>query len=865
MVDEIRGIESKQEHAAQELARDTRPLGTRFAEFLSYPATNFVFTFSGIALCFIFPALTDVIFLILFSLFLFSYTRKSTLPFRLPKSADVLDYNDLIPGTHKARMSGGIAFFGNDRVTQEELWFTNDDMRTHVLIFGSTGSGKTEALLSLAYNSLVQASGFIYIDGKGDNSLYAKIFSLVRTMGRDDDLLLINFMTGARDVIGAQTNRLSNTMNPFANGSSGMLSNLVISLMDSATAGDSNADMWKGRAMNFVESLMKILTYMRDKGAILLDANIIRDYFILERLEKIVVDKKFPSGDNEYDISDLPALVTDPIRNYVINLPGYNPKNRGRQAGEVLEQHGFITMQLTRIFGSLADSYAHILRTNLAEVDLKDVVLNRRILLALLPALEKSPDELSNLGKIIIASLKVMMAAGLGDSVEGDYRDVVLRKPTNSPTPYVCIMDEYGYYAVKGFAVVPAQARSLGFSAIFAGQDLPAFQKAGKEEAASIGANCNIKICMKLEDPQETWEFFNKVAGETYVTNVQSFQQNPGSLTVDYNDNRTASVDRRARIELLDLRDQREGQCHIFFKSTIVRADFFHANPKPVQRMRIAHLLKIEVPPDHELTALDNRLKQFSKILSTSNFNLPIMPPNEDILIITDTLSHADSEMNPAERGVSSLIALLEYEVARQNELSSPYEDAGLSNNMSAFTPILVTDLVQQMIGEENAELFALPLIRRGSTVEDLKHIERLCGKDAAEASRIAENILNDVEKVTAYPPNILMTRSKHKYMEGLNQALTMLGGEQYYDTHMLGKAKIAAVSPEEEFATPPSEGEMPELPDLPEYDDLESLLEDETSKDEFEDEFFIDDAEANTDAEDKDGANEEDTEEGKE
>ncbi len=858
MVDEIRGIESKQEHAAQELARDTRPLGTRFAEFLSYPATNFVFTFSGIALCFIFPALTDFIFLILLALFMFSYTRKSVLPFRLPKSADVLDYNDLIPGTQKARLSGGIAFFGNDRVTQEELWFTNDDMRTHVLIFGSTGSGKTEALLSLAYNALVQASGFIYIDGKGDNSLYAKIFSLVRSMGRDDDLLLINFMTGARDVIGAQTNRLSNTMNPFSNGSSGMLSNLVISLMDSATGGDSNADMWKGRAMNFVESLMKILTYMRDKGAILLDANIIRDYFILERLEKIVVDKKFPSGDMEYDISDLPALVTDPLRNYVINLPGYNPKNRGRQAGEVLEQHGFITMQLTRIFGSLADSYAHILRTNLAEVDLKDVVLNRRILLALLPALEKSPDELANLGKIIIASLKVMMAAGLGDSVEGDYRDVVLRKPTNSPTPYMCIMDEYGYYAVKGFAVVPAQARSLGFSAVFAGQDLPAFQKAGKEEAASIGANCNIKICMKLEDPQETWEFFNKVAGETYVTNVQSFQQNPGSLTVDYNDNRTASVDRRARIELLDLRDQREGQCHIFFKSTIIRADFFHANPKPVQRMRIAHLLKIEVPSAHELIALDNRLKQFSKILGGPNVNMPIMTPNEDILIITDTLSHATEDLNPVERGVSSLVALLEYEVARQNELSSPYEDVELSNTMSAFTPILVTDLARQMIGEENTELFALPLIRRGSTSEDLKHIERLAGKDAIEAEQVSDNILNDIEKVTSYPPNILMTRSKHKYMEGLNQALTMLGGEQYYDTHMLGKAKLAAVSTTEEFSTPSFDDGMPDLPDLPEFDDLESLLEDDTPQEDFDDEFFNDtdtksDPESDTESESDD------------
>lgn len=831
MADEIRGIESKQEHSAQELSRDTRPLGTRFAEFLSYPATNFVFTFSGIALCFIFPGMTDVIFLTLFCLFMFSYTRKSTLPFRLPKSAHALDYNDLIPGTQKPRMSAGIAFFGNDRITREELWFSNDDMRTHVLIFGSTGSGKTEALISLAYNALVQASGFIYIDGKGDNSLYAKVFSLVRTMGRDDDLLLINFMTGARDVIGAQTNRLSNTMNPFANGSSGMLSNLVISLMDSATAGDSNADMWKGRAMNFVESLMKILTYMRDKGAILLDANNIRDYFILERLEKIVVDHKFPSGDMEYDISQIPSIVTDPIRNYVINLPGYNPKNRGRQSGEVLEQHGFITMQLTRIFGSLADSYAHILRTNLAEVDLKDIVLNRRILLVLLPALEKSPDELSNLGKIIIASLKVMMAAGLGDTVEGDYRDVVLRKPTNSPSPYMCIMDEYGYYAVKGFAVVPAQARSLGFSAIFAGQDLPAFQKAGKEEAASIGANCNIKICMKLEDPQETWEFFNKVAGETYVTNVSSFSQNTGSLTVNYLDTRNTSVDRRARIELLDLRDQREGQCHIFFKSTIVRAEFFHANPKSVKRMRIAHLLKVEVPSDNILMQLDNRLKQFAKVLSTPQYRLPAVTPNEDILLMTETLDNAPPDMNQVERGVAALIALLEHEVARQHELSSPYEDVELGNNMSAFTPITVTPLVEKMIGEDNVELFALPLIRRGSTMEDLKHIERLCGEDATDAERNAESILDDIEKVTAYPPDIEMQSNKHKFMESLNKIISMLGGEPYYDTNILGKAKLKEVPDADiPIKTTATENlpDLPELPDESEYEDLESLLQDE-------------------------------------
>jgi len=494
-------------------------------------------------------------------------------------------------------------------------------------------------------------------------------------------------------------------------------------------------------------------------------------------------------------------------------------------------------MQLTRVFGSLSDTYGHILRTNLAEVDLKDVVLNRRILVVLLPALEKSPDELANLGKIIIASLKAMMAAGLGDTVEGDYRDVILRKPTNSPAPYMCIMDEYGYYAVKGFAVVPAQARSLGFSAVFAGQDLPAFQKASKEEAASIGANCNIKICMKLEDPQETWEFFNKVAGETYVTNVSGFQQNAGSLSTNYMDTKNASVDRRARIELLDLRDQREGQCHIFFKSTIIRAEMFFANPTPVKRMRISHFLKVETTPDNELIELDNRLKLFKKVLQQGKVDVPMVVPSEDIAIISDALLNAQADMNPVERGVSSLISLLEYEVSKQQELSAQYEDIDSSNTVSAFTRIEVNDLVRQMIGEENEELFSLPLIRHGSTVEELKHIERLSGKEAIESEQSAVSILNDVEKVTMYPPDILMQRNKHKYMESLNKVLEMLGAEAYYDSHMLGKYKLASVAiDEQEMAAnkfPKREFDF-ELPDLPDFSDLESLLQDDDDDESF-------------------------------
>jgi intracellular multiplication protein IcmO len=744
----MRGIDTRHELDPTLLLRDTRSLTQRLADFFADPTNISIMLFTLAAIAYYFSEAATILMIIGSSFFAYSYTRKQKLPFRLPQISRVKDYNDLKPGINKPNIARGIAFFGNDRKSGEELWFANDDMRTHALIFGSTGSGKTEALVSLAYNALVQGSGFIYVDGKGDNSLYAKVFSLVRSMGREDDLLLINFMTGARDIVGPQEKRLSNTLNPFCQGSSSMLTQLVVSLMGSSQGGG-DGDMWKGRAIAFVEALMRLLVYMRDDGAILLDANSIRNYFDLTRLESIVIDKIFPRDDMEsINIEQVPKLVTDPLRNYLNTLPGYNKEKKGKQVSQVLEQHGFITMQLVRSFSSLADTYGHIIRTNLAEVDFKDVVLNRRILVVLLPALEKSPDELSNLGKIIVSSLKAMMAAGLGDEVEGDYRDVILRKPTNAPTPYMCILDEYGYYAVQGFAVVPAQARSLGFSAIFAGQDLPAFQKASKEEAASIGANTNIKICMKLEDPVETWDFFTKTAGEAYVTKVDSFQTKEGSVANSYMDTKSSSFEKRARVDLLDLKEQTEGEAHIFFKSKIVRARMFYANPKPVKQLKVNQFLKVEPPPDEYLKKLQKQLVSFQKILDSGDLSIDKPVESEEITLITKVLRESNIE-EPIERGVAALIAFHGYNAPEPVEDLIEEEVEGA---LTIFSALHITPNSLPILATDKAA-FSESLLPINETRNQMMMIERLSGAKDKYSGTVANELIKDFQMATSYPP----------------------------------------------------------------------------------------------------------------
>ncbi len=758
----MRGLEEQHELSPHLLLRDTRTLGMKVVDFFKDPVNSAILMAAFGLSCFFLTPINEYVAITGVLVFLYAYTRKATLPFRMPQRSKAFDYNDPLPGSTKPRKARGIAFFGNRKLDGDELWFNNDDMRTHVLIFGSTGSGKTEALASLSFNALVQGSGFLYVDGKGDNSLFAKVFSMCRSMGREDDLLLINFMTGARDIIGAQEKRLSNTMNPFCKGSSSMLTQLVVSLMDSGSQ-SSDGDMWKGRAIVFVDSLMKVLVYMRDQGKILLDANTIRNYFELPRLEAIAMDKMFPRDKQEpVSLADAPELILEPIINYIKNLPGYDPSKKGKQGSQVLEQHGFITMQLTKTFGSLADTYGHIIRVNLAEVDLKDVVLNRRILVVLLPALEKSPDELANLGKVIIASLKTMMAAGLGDAVEGTYREVITRKPTNSPTPYMCILDEYGYYAVKGFAVVPAQARSLGFSVIFAGQDLPAFQKASKEEAASIGANTNIKICMKLEDPMETWEFFQKTAGESYVTKVDSFQTNAGSLLNNYMDSRSASSEKRQRIDLLDLKDQREGEAHIFFKSKVIRATMFFANPKPAEKMRINQFLKVEPPLNRVLIDLDERVTRLHEVLSVGDEIFSAAKDESEEIQVIASVMNENAAGNPIERSLGALMAFHNRHAVDETVAEEAEEVS--DGRINIFSKVILDDFVEALIGANALDSFGQPLLNKATIKDKVSLMERLLGRSSSQAVPMTGEILKDMTIATDYPPaieNILLSEEE--------------------------------------------------------------------------------------------------------
>lgn len=608
------------------------------------------------------------------------------------------------------------------------LFITRDYIVTH----------NTESLLSLAFNSLVQGSGLIYVDGKGDVGLFSKIFSMARRVGREDDILVINYMTGSRDVLGPQENKLSNTLNPFAQGSSGGLTELLVSLMD-----DGGSDgMWKGRAISLISAIMMALCYMRDNDGVLLDIDVIREHLILDNIIKL--NKR----------RDLPANIRQSIRGYLVSLPGFQ-EGAPKQNETALEQHGYLQMQFTRLLGSLSDTYGYIFKTNLGEVDFKDVVLNRRILVVLLPALEKSSDELANLGKIIVACLKQMMAEGLGNKLEGTHDDVIETRPTKSPTPFVCILDEYGYYSVKGAAVMPAQARSLGFSMIFAGQDYAAFKKGDEKEAESIVANCNIKIFMKLEDPMATYELFEKSVGEGLTTQTTRYSKNKngGFFGGGYAKDDGVNIESRKRGNLLDLKDQGPGEAHILFKSSLVRATMFYANPKNAKEYRVNYFLKVEPPEVKEIQKLDSSLKDlYNKISDKEHLEevAEIVDEEDDLVKQIKIALGNHLHLAPTEAACAS-IALVgtQMKMLLEDDLSSMKhnKEEELANKINIFTEDEdEEDDEESDDDEDNSKVF----LNQRTTSRNFEEIERLSGAPDPKAS--AASMIEDLKDASKYP-----------------------------------------------------------------------------------------------------------------
>lgn len=118
----------------------------------------------------------------------------------------------LVTGPLKGRIPQGAVLLGQVPKKgwlskPQELWLTEEGLLRQTVLYGCTGAGRTETLLTLALNAAdprmrhghspaPKPRSVLYMDGKGDPGLYAKTLSGLSERSSAGNLRVINLMTG---------------------------------------------------------------------------------------------------------------------------------------------------------------------------------------------------------------------------------------------------------------------------------------------------------------------------------------------------------------------------------------------------------------------------------------------------------------------------------------------------------------------------------------------------------------------------------------------------------------------------------------------------------------------------------------------
>ena len=583
---EISGPQDRFEQKSGATYRDVRPTTTKVLDELKSQTSALLLV--GLAAAGWWqPALLDPELVLALLYAAWVVTRPVRLPLHLPLSAKRLDPNNPDPEDRKPRMAAGGQFIGTDATTGQELWLSAEALRQHATIPGTTGAGKTAAILSMLASALAQSSGFVLVDGKATNTLYGEVLALARRFGREDDVLCLNFMVASGD-------KDSNTFNPFAVGNADAIRELLISQLGEQQSNDANG-VFRARATALVGTIAPVLAWMRDNHGVPISVDSIRFSMelrwvgTLAKYRIFLVRNKDGGNPIEYKVPEIPDDILYPMQAYLGEVPGYDTSVEWNQQRDSRpsEQHGFALMYFTSTFTQLTVSLGHIFRVENSDIDMRDVVLNRRILVVNLPALENGDDTLAALGKIVVASVRGMLAQLLGTRVDGDGKEIFNLKPGVGEGPFQVVFDELAYYATGGMDRMLAMGRGLNVSFWLAFQEISGIWARIGEKTNSLLGNANLTIAMRQQDVSRTREWLEKTAGQVQVTQANSFE---GGSAGNYREGRNAEIRQVNRVDWLELQRLIEGEAVVMYGGRRIYAKVFHAKvsyeDKPIRRVQ---------------------------------------------------------------------------------------------------------------------------------------------------------------------------------------------------------------------------------------------------------------------------------------
>lgn len=636
-----RYVEERHEAKIARRVVDVRPAGTQYAEWLTERFNLLMVVVPQLVFAVIFPAFAPVLLLSVLGHMVTHKVVKPVLPFRYPAGNPEPD--------HKGKKGSGIMLMGNLESDSEyerfkEVWQSDDDLRKHMLIIGSTGSGKSETLKGIFFNALCWSSGFFVADGKADNKLPTDAFTMVRSFGRDDDLLFLNFLLGGRtpEQVRKSRRRRTNKINPVSSADADTIIQMGANMLPKVEGEGKN---WQEKALNLWRAVIVALCYLRDTEGMDLSVATIIDYLALPKVEELYIkgyEESQRRGEWSYGFAGVKAYLESGCPAYKVDKllakHGYGdapPPTPGRPApagkafeqdSMAFEQHAYRTTQLMPVLNLLDKTYGFIFRDKYPEIDMIDVTLNNRVLIMLIPSLEKSAQEAENLGKLAIACLRVMMGKNLGSEIEGTRAELLSSKATAAPYPYPVALDELAYYFADGIAVMFAQARSLGFNMIAAAQDLEKLTEGNRAaEAGAMLANQVAKFFMRIDDANKTYEFISKILGKVDVAVRLTFEM----AGVGYKRSKEVDIQQIERVSLKEMQEKGPGEAVFNSAGKTVRVKSFYVggdlDDHRAEDFYVLRFLQVEPPSPAEIESASIPLNQIHNPVARGNHLLEML------------------------------------------------------------------------------------------------------------------------------------------------------------------------------------------------------------------------------------------------
>lgn len=500
--------------------------------------------------------------------------------------------------------AAGILYAGylRGRDAGRELWLSMDDLTRHVLMFGTTGAGKTETLLGWVFNALCWGKGFIFSDHKAQNDGALAMMSMARRFGREDDLRMMNFITGGRsraqelleDMKGRPE---TNTTNVFGIAQETYTINLMDSMLPKT--GGSGGD-WQEKARSMNQALVTALVYKCRREGTVMSQRTIQSHLPLRKIAGLYVQAVEEQWHEEIRVA---------LENYLSTLAGFDMDKVGTPSEwdpEANRQHGYLMQQYTRMLTLFNDTYNHVFARDAGDIDLRDVVHNDRILIVLVPALELSAAESSTLGRLYQSQLAMILSQDLGEKLEGRPEDNMTVRKFKDRFPFLWIIDEVGAGYSEKLGELATQVRSLGYCLLLAGQEVQRLKTAAGDAVWTLIANMGVRSTGKIMDPKDTLEILQLMAGTEYRAHMSGMMQQGSILGSGLSDDPRLQISEKKKVDVQEMQALQEGENITLFKGDVIRGSSLYitdADKFTNEKLRINRFMEVRPPSEARLLA----------------------------------------------------------------------------------------------------------------------------------------------------------------------------------------------------------------------------------------------------------------------